>query len=274
MNNEFRGRVGVISDSYEHLRKVINDFPFDFRVILLYGVSRELSAIFLYKNYISDEEINKPSIEEVISLANCQLERVSVAASRLPKKPGELKNKHIKTAHGAVFGQLKSGFRKRPAFLGSELRRSQSFSPPSAHAIPALIGQANRWLSLPGIDWWLRISFYFAFFINIHPFADGNGRTAKALVLWLCGRDPGKLRMVSLLFIFHRITGREMLFPALHYMRQGDLSPYVDYVQYSLDWMADFVRDELNRGAGHQDDHSLHIVMRQCLSEHVEGKTY
>ncbi|MDO8885970.1 Fic family protein [Candidatus Oleimmundimicrobium sp.] len=86
-------------------------------------------------------------------------------------------------------------YRTRYVVVGNRLTGEVSFRPPSNEDVPSLIKALIEWLDSPKaktLDPVLEAGIAHYEFVRIHPFVDGNGRTARvlaALVLYLQGFD-------------------------------------------------------------------------------------
>ena len=86
-------------------------------------------------------------------------------------------------------------YRDRYVIVGNRLTGEVIFRPPANKDVPKLMAALIAWLSSPdaqALDPVIRAGVAHYEFVRIHPFIDGNGRTARvlaALVLYLSGFD-------------------------------------------------------------------------------------
>lgn len=162
----------------------------------------------------------------------------SVAASPSPR----LSEDTVKAIHFIVTKSLPGDYnpgryRSGQNFVVDRTTRRTLFRPPSPERVQPLMEEYVRWLNTrhEGLNPYYRAALAHLNFVAIHPFDDGNGRTARvleALVLYLAGYKS--LELVSLEEYFgldtqgyyHAIAGS--LGPA--YEPEGhDVSLWVEY---------------------------------------------
>jgi len=130
--------------------------------------------------------------------------------------------------------------RARVAITGSE------FTPPPAAAVPGLMSDLARWLSsaeaarLHPVEGAALAHFRL---VHVHPFVDGNGRTARLLLNLILMRQGYPPAIV-------RVNDRPIYYDTLDAAHAGDTGPFVQLIAQAVDrsldvWLAT---------AGGQDD--------------------
>ena len=120
----------------------------------------------------------------------------------------------IKTIHFLVTKSLPGDYnpgqyRLRQNFVINSATQRRLFQPPPPDQVQLLMEEYARWLNTPreGLHPYYKAALAHLNFVAIHPFDDGNGRTARileALVLYLAGYKS--LELVSLEAYFGRDT--------------------------------------------------------------------
>ena len=162
----------------------------------------------------------------------------SVAASPAPR----LTEETIRAIHFIVTKSLSGGYnpgqyRFTQNFVINSATQRPLFRPPPPEQVQPLMEEYVRWLNTPheGLHPYYRAALAHLNFVAIHPFDDGNGRTARvleALVLYLAGYKSEEL--VSLEEYFGRDTQgyyraiAGSLGPAYE-PEARDVTPWTDY---------------------------------------------
>ena len=148
----------------------------------------------------------------------------------------------VKTIHFLVTKSLPGGYnpgqyRFVQNFVINSATQRPLFRPPPPERVQPLMEEYVRWLNTPreGLPPYYRAALAHLNFVAIHPFDDGNGRTARileALVLYLAGYRSQEL--VSLEAYFGRDTQgyyraiADSLGPAYD-PQDRDVTPWTDY---------------------------------------------
>ena len=102
--------------------------------------------------------------------------------------------------------------RTQLVWIGGETPLDAASVPPSAEAVPALMSDFVRFLGRDDIDVVTKIAVSHAQFECIHPFADGNGRTGRAITQLLLDQSgfptlPVSAAMFAVRKTYYRIFG-------------------------------------------------------------------
>lgn len=133
----------------------------------------------LYQAVIADKKFDNPAAKEVISYK----EALWHALDRLEKKPFLTTNLCIDIVQRIK--QNSSGIRKTPGTTLSNIKGEVIYTPPSGEAVirdklanlEKFINEENK------LDPLIKMALMHYQFEAIHPFADGNGRTGRILLL-------------------------------------------------------------------------------------------
>lgn len=115
---------------------------------------------------------------------------------------GKLTQKRLFGWHSALFPEGRSGFSKITTgkwrtggvqvVSGPEGRRKVHFVAPPAERVPKEMGDFLSWFNARSAgDWLLKAGIAHLWFVIIHPFDDGNGRTARAIAEMCLARSEG-----------------------------------------------------------------------------------
>jgi len=103
---------------------------------------------------------------------------------------------HKKLTHGTLETPSDCGaYRNRYVVVGNRLTGEVFFRPPANEEVPVLVRALIEWLNSPeakALDPLIEVGIAHYEFVRIHPFVDGNGRTARVLatlILYLRGFD-------------------------------------------------------------------------------------
>ena len=125
------------------------------------------------------------------------------------------------------------------------------YAPPAPDTVPALMTEFVHWLNgvalrLPPAIRAIAAHFYF---ISIHPFGDGNGRTARALESYLLYQ--GKLNVVGFYslsnFYYRRRADYIEMLDYVRFQSGGNLTPFIQFALNGLVEELEQVRQEVVR---------------------------
>jgi Fic family protein len=120
--------------------------------------------------------------------------------SKEPVTEKLIKEIHSTVQKGIVKGKLRGEYREAQNAIYDSRSRKAVYFPPEAREVPSLMKSFLRWINsdreTPPI---LKAGAAHYQFVTIHPFMDGNGRTARALATFMLYRDGyGLKRFYSL----------------------------------------------------------------------------
>lgn len=144
------------------------------------------------------------------------------------------------------------GWRQEPVWVGGggSTPVTADYVGPDHHRIPAAIDDLTTFLERDDFPVLAQAAIAHAQFETIHPFADGNGRTGRALV-HLVLRDKGLARSVTVPVSAGLLRDRAGYFVALDAYRAGDAQPIISvFVSASMHAVAQ----------GERFDHQLQQV--------------
>ncbi len=129
-------------------------------------------------------------------------------------------------------------FRDGPVFVVNE-RRETIYEAPPAETVQASMHALVKWINeeqdQPFIHPILRASILHTYLVYVHPYADGNGRTARALFYWyLLKHGYEFFRYFSISSIIQETRGR-------YYKALKDMEDYEADATYVLLYMAESV---------------------------------
>lgn len=117
-------------------------------------------------------------------------------------------------------------YRDVPVWIGGRAPTEANFVPPSERLVPTamadLVAMARR-SDVPAL---VHVAVVHAQFETVHPFADGNGRTGRALAQSMLRRS-GVTQRVTVPVSAGLLTDTQRYFDALTAYRAGDLEPVV-----------------------------------------------
>jgi Fic family protein len=200
-------------------------------------------------------------VENVISALNYVLEKLVVRSDIELITPQLIRQFHemIGRAIGEAFAARPGAFRRSNVVVGA-------YRPPGFEEVPALIERLCKWLSEEfrfGPDQSLPTAIVQAvvthvYVVWIHPFADGNGRTARLLEFYLLMR-AGVPNIASHILSNHYNTTRTMYYRQIELAtEQGDLSNFLIYAVQGL-------RDGLYETLTHVQDSLLRVSWRNHI---------
>lgn len=207
-------------------------------------------------------------------LALQQVEKwVGSAPSYMPEAVQEITETRIRKLHALLF----SGRRAKPTPYrdGQNVIREASgeivYMPPEAKDVPGLMADLLKWIHQSSPDLPIPIIAGVAHyqFVTIHPFYDGNGRTARMLTTWLLhqgGYDLGKFYSLEE-FYANDLSGYYdalVVHPHHNYYfgrNEADITSWLDYFLEGMAVVFKQVADEVERQAkGTVDDSTVDLL--------------
>ena len=164
-------------------------------------------------------------------------------------------------------------FREQPVWIGgSDFHPGGAlFVPPHHRHIEGLLGDLEEFMNRRDVPILAQAAIAHAQFESIHPFADGNGRTGRALVHVML-RERGLTTAAALPISAGLLVDLDAYFGALDAYRNGDAEPIVDlFAKAALDsvargqWLAaelDSVRAEWDQMLSARSDALAWQVLR------------
>lgn len=141
----------------------------------------------------------------------------------------------ILAMHEALLGQHApqhaGRWRDRQVWIGSDplMPLATSFIPPNPDRVAPAMDDLVTFLRREDLPVLVHAAIAHAQFETIHPFADGNGRTGRALLHALL-RNKGLTRRVTVPISAGLLTDTASYFGALTAFREGDIEPIVEQV--------------------------------------------
>ncbi|WP_206050879.1 Fic family protein [Nocardioides speluncae] len=207
------------------------------------GEFAPLAAILLRTESASSSQIEKVTAgAKALAMAtihenagpNAQLVAANVAAmQRAVDMADDLSEDTILAAHGALMeGQeyaQPGRFRDRQVWIGGSAPtpHTASFVPPHADRIKPAMADLLAFLDRTDIPVLPHVAIGHAQFETIHPFADGNGRSGRALVHVMLKR-AGATRRLTVPVSAGLLVDTEAYFDALTAYRRGEVAPIVE----------------------------------------------
>ncbi len=126
------------------------------------------------------------------------------------------------------------GWRTEPVWIGGNGSTpvTADFVAPAHALIPASIDDLVRFAARDDLPLLPQIAVAHAQLETIHPFADGNGRTGRALVQVLL-RSKGLTRTATVPISGGLLVEKERYFDALGRFREGDAGPIIDQLNHA-----------------------------------------
>lgn len=156
-----------------------------------------------------------------------------VAMQRAIEMADDLQEETILAAHEALMaGHENAGpgrLRSAQVWIGSAAPspHTASFVPPHHTRVPAAMGDLLGFCDRTDIAVLPHVAIAHAQFESIHPFADGNGRTGRALVHVMLRRS-GAMRRLTVPVSAGLLADTRSYFEALTAFRDGDAVPIVE----------------------------------------------
>ena len=168
------------------------------------------------------------------------LEKIPALAEKGKIKVADLLNIHRILTKNVMQNTIDSGiFRNRQVFVGKRIfdgttfKEAVEYMPPKTEEVPQLVGEFINWLNLDktwDINPVLLAGIVHYEIARIHPFIDGNGRTARlfaTLILYLSGFDHRRIFAPD----DYYDRDRQAYYAALKTAQQnnGDITQWLEY---------------------------------------------
>lgn len=139
-------------------------------------------------------------------------------------------------------------YRNRQVVIGNRITGVITFRPPDTKDVPILMSRFVKWLNsknVLGVNPVLVAGISHYEFVRIHPFIDGNGRTARALaslILYLRGFDTKRFFALD----DYYDSDRQSYYMALQSVNQRtlDLTGWLEYFTYGVALQIDKVKEK------------------------------
>ncbi|ASN37880.1 filamentation induced by cAMP protein fic [Arthrobacter sp. 7749] len=129
----------------------------------------------------------------------------------------------LQSSHPQIAGEL----RKAPVWIGGNSPHTASFVPPRHEGIETALVDLVDFMRRDDLPILTQVAIAHAHFETIHPFADGNGRTGRALVGALL-RNKGVTQKVTIPVSSGLLANTASYFEALGAYQQGDPEPIAE----------------------------------------------
>ncbi|MHB1455586.1 MAG: Fic family protein [Armatimonadota bacterium] len=182
-----------------------------------------------------------------------------LASKKKPVSEETIMRIHVMVMHGKRVRL--SPYRTGQNVIHDSMSGGIVYMPPEAPDVPILMDQMLRWMKQPGtaeIPPVIVAGLVHYQFVTIHPYHDGNGRTARLLATYLLHRDGYGLKGVFSLEEFHS-RDIEAYYNALdigdhhnYYMgrRDADLTSWLEYFVQILSTAFESAKQEALKFAG------------------------
>ena len=147
------------------------------------------------KDLLSGKEVIAREIDkrEVMNYYDCLEWIVKTSKIRKHISEKDIKNMHAIIQNGILKGKLRGEYRKAQNAIYDSSTRRPVYFPPTAKDVPGLMREFVKWLNKEkALHPILKAGIAHYRFVVVHPFMDGNGRTARALatlLLYQAGYD-------------------------------------------------------------------------------------
>lgn len=152
----------------------------------------------------------------------------------LARENSALRSRDLREIQSLVVGDDPAAGRYR----SGDVTISQSdHTPPGPESVPNLVDEVLEWLATkPDCPPPLSAAVVHAWLAHVHPFSDGNGRTARAIMNLILVRHGYPIVLI-------RRKDRERYYDSLAASDQGDIAPLVDLIVHrSQDSLRQIVR--------------------------------
>jgi Fic family protein len=145
------------------------------------------------------------------------------------------------------------------------------YMPPEAADVPVLMNEMVAWIHQAAPEYSVPVSAGIAHyqFVTIHPFYDGNGRTARTLTTWILyqgGYDLGKFYALEEFYAEDLGGYYDALVTHPHHnyyfgRNEADITPWLDYFLRGMAVVFEQVAGEVEqRASGQADDVALELL--------------
>ncbi len=129
--------------------------------------------------------------------------------------------------HGGLDADLVGAFRTLQGWIGGRGPHDAAYVPPPPDLVPDLMGDLIAFTGRTDIDPVTQAAVAHAQFETIHPYADGNGRLGRLLVLWLLARRAAVAVPPPVSVLVARDPGGYLA--GLYWFRTGELARWVSW---------------------------------------------
>ena len=194
----------------------------------------------LYKSYVSDKKIESFSIKEVLSYK----EALWLGLEELKSKPFITTNLCVKIVQ--CIKQNGASIRVTPGTTLSNTQGETIYTPPSGEdVIREKLANLERFINEDNeIDPLIKMALLHYQFEAIHPFADGNGRTGRILLL-LYLKVSGLLEVPAIYLSDYIIQNKSEYYTKLQGVTENN--NWEDYIIYMLDMIEQTALKGLDR---------------------------
>jgi Fic family protein len=144
-------------------------------------------------------------------------------------------------------------YRDRQVYIGNSMTGEVRYTPPATSEVPSLVQAMVAWLEsdeAKGLDPVVVAGIAHYELVRIHPFIDGNGRTARALASLILLERGFDIKRFFALDDYHD-ADRQDYYAALRTAEGGDLTEWLDYFTDGVAVSVDAVREKVMRlGSG------------------------
>ena len=192
------------------------------------------------KKLLSGEQIDNADPDDVRELLNYRDAFELVAGnlkSGYPISEGLIREIHKRLVQGVRGNAAAPGeYRKVPNYVVNSITKEVIYTPPPAHEVPLMMAELVKWINLDKKTPSVLMSGIAQFqLVHIHPFLDGNGRTARLLsTLCLYQQDYDFKRLFTISEYYDR--NRQDYYQAIQSVRhhQMDMTEWLEYFTEGL----------------------------------------
>jgi Fic family protein len=194
----------------------------------------------LYKSVVADKKFDNPAIKEVISYK----EAIWLAIERLEKRPFITTNLCLEIVQ--CIKQNTSGIRTTPGTTLSNTKGEVIYTPPSGEdVIRNKMANLEKFINEDdSLDPLIKMAVLHYQFEAIHPFADGNGRTGRILLL-LYLKQEQLLDIPAIFLSEYIIDHKTEYYQALRAVTEQN--EWEGFILYMLDMVEQTANSALNR---------------------------